>query len=103
MHARHRIDASAADALYAMTAATSIAAQRSPPERIRRSLLGLSVRSSFDLVLTALRLAPGDEVLVSAITHPDMWRIIALHGLRAIPVDLEPRTLAPTAESLAVG
>src|SRR5918997_1432875 len=42
----------------------------------------------------------GDEVLVSAITHPDMVRIILGHGLRAVPVDIEPETLAPRPEAL---
>jgi perosamine synthetase len=40
-------------------------------------------------------LRAGDEVLVSAITHPDMVRIIRGHGLRAVPVDIDPETLAP--------
>ncbi len=37
----------------------------------------------------------GDEVLVSAVTHPDMVRIIRVHGLRAVPVGLHTETLAP--------
>ena len=36
-----------------------------------------------------------DEVLVSAVTHPDMVRIISEHGLRAVPVDIDPWTLTP--------
>ena len=60
----------------------------------------LSVRSAFDLLLTALSLAPGDEVAFSAVTHPDMVRIAEAHGLRALPVDLDPETLAPRADML---
>jgi perosamine synthetase len=63
-------------------------------------LVCLSVRSGFDLLLEALALAPGDEVAVSAITHPDMVRILEAHGLRAVPVDVDPETLAPRQEAL---
>jgi perosamine synthetase len=38
---------------------------------------------------------PGTEVIVSAITHPDMVRILERHGLVAVPVDIQPETLAP--------
>jgi len=58
-------------------------------------LVCLSVRSGWDLWLDAQGLRAGDEVLVSAITHPDMIRIIHEHGLRAVPVDIDPETLAP--------
>ncbi len=60
----------------------------------------LSVRSGFDLLLDALSLPIGSEVLVSAVTHPDMVRIIEQHGLRAVPVDLDIATLAPRGELL---
>ena len=42
-----------------------------------------------------LGLTAGDEVLVSAVTHPDMVRILEAHGLVAVPVDLDVATLAP--------
>jgi perosamine synthetase len=58
----------------------------------------LSVRTGFDLLLGALALPRGSEVLVSAITIPDMIRIIKHHGLVPVPVDLDPQTMAPTAE-----
>lgn len=63
----------------------------------------LSVRSGFDLLLDALSLPIGSEVLVSAITHPDMVRIIEQHGLIAVPVDLDIATLAPRVELLELG
>lgn len=59
------------------------------------SLACLSVRSGFDLLLGALDLPPGSEVLVSAVTIPDMLEIIRAHELRAIPIDLTPATMAP--------
>lgn len=60
----------------------------------------LSVRSAFDLALEALAFEPGDEVAVSAITHPDMIRVLEAHGLRALPVDVDPDTLTPRADLL---
>lgn len=58
------------------------------------SLACLSVRSGFDLLLQALALPPGSEVLTSAVTIADMAAILAHHGLVAVPVDLDPETLA---------
>jgi len=58
-------------------------------------LVCFSVRSGWDLWLGAQGLWAGDEVLISAVTHPDMVRIIRGHGLRAVPVDIDPETLAP--------
>lgn len=55
----------------------------------------LSVRSAFDLLLAALDLAPGDELVLTAVTHPEMARIGEAHGLRVVPVDIDPATLAP--------
>ena len=59
-----------------------------------------SVRSGFDLLLEALALPHGSEVVFSAVTHPDMPRIAHSHGLRAIPVDLDLDTLAPRLDVL---
>lgn len=61
----------------------------------------LSIRSGFDLYLRVLGLPEGSEVLVSALTIPDMWRVLEHHRLIPVPVDLDPRTLAPCPESLA--
>jgi dTDP-4-amino-4,6-dideoxygalactose transaminase len=47
-----------------------------------------------------LSLPPGDEIAFSAVTHPDMVRIAEAHGLRPLPVDLDPETLAPGADAL---
>ena len=43
------------------------------------ALACLSVRSGFDLWLASLALPEGSEVLVSAITIPDMVRIVEAH------------------------
>ncbi|MCC6124259.1 MAG: DegT/DnrJ/EryC1/StrS aminotransferase family protein [Pirellulales bacterium] len=64
-----------------------------------RTFACLSVRSGFDLLLGALALPRGSEVLVSAVTIPDMLRILERHGLIPVPVDLDPRQAAPRPEA----
>lgn len=62
--------------------------------QLEDGLMCLSVRSAFHLLLSAAEVPPGSEVAISAVTHPDMVRLIELHGLRAVPVDIDPNTLA---------
>ena len=62
-------------------------------------LATLSVRSAFDLYLSALDLPRGSEVLLSAVTIPDMVRLVREHGLVPVPVDLDEGTLTPTPET----
>ncbi|MCA9041576.1 MAG: aminotransferase class I/II-fold pyridoxal phosphate-dependent enzyme, partial [Planctomycetaceae bacterium] len=52
------------------------------------ALAALSVRSSFDLLLQALNLPEGSEVLFTAITLRDMTYIAEAHGLVPVPVDV---------------
>jgi perosamine synthetase len=65
-----------------------------------KALVCLSVRSSFDLLLQCLKLPEGSEVMMSAVTIPDMVRIVEHHGLVPVPVDLDFETLSPTIQSL---
>ena len=58
----------------------------------RGVLACLSVRSAFDLYLAARRWAPGDEIVFSALTVPDMPALARAHGLRVVPVDVDPGT-----------
>ncbi len=60
----------------------------------------LSVRTGFDLLLQALALPPGSEVVITALTIPDMVTIVQRHGLVPVPLDISPGTLAPTPEAL---
>jgi len=103
LHSRHRLDIGSRQLLYALSAC--IWAWN--PQKLSTRLIGdwspsgngiacRSVRSGFHLLLDALDLAPGDEILVSAITHPDMVRVIEAHGFVAVPVDLDIGTLAPS-------
>jgi perosamine synthetase len=56
-------------------------------------LICLSVRTGFDLVLTALNLPPGSEIIVSNISIPDMFAIVIAHKLVAVPVSINKDTL----------
>lgn len=64
------------------------------------ALACLSVRTGFDLLLASLRLPKHSEVLLSAVTIPDMVRIIEHHGLVPVPVDVEAGRMAPSLEAL---
>ena len=103
LYSRHRLDIGARQFVYALSACI----WARDPRRLSARLVGgwspsgngiacRSVRSGFHLLLDALGLSEGDEILVSAITHPDMVRIIEAHGLVAVPVDLDIATLAPS-------
>ena len=58
------------------------------------SLACLTVRSAFDLYLRAQRWEAGSEIVFSALTVPDMPRIARHHGLRPVPLDIDPATAA---------
>jgi dTDP-4-amino-4,6-dideoxygalactose transaminase len=60
----------------------------------------LSVRSGFDLLLSALELPPGSEVLMSALTIPDMIEVVRAHDLVPVPLDLDPETGRADGEAL---
>jgi perosamine synthetase len=56
----------------------------------------LSVRTGFDLVLSALDFPAGSEILVTDINIPDMFNIIAAHQLTAVPLPVNRYTLNVT-------
>jgi perosamine synthetase len=102
VYVRHRLDISVGDIFFGvLSCGWRLRREKLEVEVLRRcsleeeGLVCLSVRSGWDLWLGAQGLRAGDEVLISAITHPDMVRIIHEHGLRAVPVDIDPETLAP--------
>ncbi len=64
------------------------------------TLLCFSVRSGFDLLLQALELEPGDEVIFSAININGMVNIVKREGYQPVPLDFDPASLTPTAETL---
>jgi perosamine synthetase len=65
-----------------------------------QTLVTLSVRSGFDLLLQTLALPPGSEVLMSSVTITDMARIVEEHGLVPVPVDLDPVAMSPDLHAL---
>jgi dTDP-4-amino-4,6-dideoxygalactose transaminase len=77
-----------------------IASQLPRPEE---AVTCFSVRSGFDLLLAALKLPAGSEVLLSAMTLGHMADIVREHGLVPVPVDLDPETMAPDLDALERG
>ena len=103
LHSRHRLDIGFRQLVYALSACMWARDQKRSSAHLvgdwspsGHGIACRSVRSGFHLLLNALELTAGDEVLVSAITHPDMVRIIEAHGLVAVPVDLDLGTLSPS-------
>ncbi len=67
----------------------------------RDSIATFSVRSGFDLMLQALKLEPGDEVIFTALNVRAMTKVINNLGLIAVPVDVDLSTMGPKMDSLA--
>jgi len=61
----------------------------------------LSVRTGLHLVLEALNLKPGDEILVADINIPDMFAIIAAYHLKVVPLPIDKNTLGMSAGQIA--
>ncbi|MEE8455081.1 MAG: DegT/DnrJ/EryC1/StrS family aminotransferase, partial [Limibaculum sp.] len=64
------------------------------------TIAAYSVRSGFDLLLQAMELQPGDEVVFSALNVKGMVKIVRRHGLVPVPVDLDIGHMAPSLERL---
>src|SRR5256714_8784235 len=58
-------------------------------------LSAFTVRTGFDLLLGALEFPAGSEILMTALTIPEMVNIAKHHGLVPIPLDIESGTLDP--------
>jgi len=105
---RKRIDIGWGDLAAGMAGVLFSRNRKRPVQRISeawqndgRSVLAcLSVRSGWDAVLQALRLPPGGEVLMSAMTIPDMAGIVEAHNLVPVPLELDRATAFPTPEVL---
>ena len=106
LYARHRLDIRPSDfvvALAMLRASDHERAAREVEEIWSPTGAGLacfSVRGGFHLLLSALALPAGSEVLFSAVTHPDMPLLAQHHGLVPVPVDLDLATLAPHPEAV---
>lgn len=105
LNPRHRLDLRTRDLLYAILACLFAGSRRRRAGALAASwsqegVVCRSLRSAFDLLLEVAALPAGSEVLMSAITHPDMVRITRTHGLIVLPLDLDPESLAPGLDTL---
>ncbi len=64
------------------------------------TVVTIAERSGFDLILEALNLPRGSEILISALNIRSMFEVIERHGLVAVPIDLDMSTLAMKREEL---
>lgn len=64
------------------------------------ALSAFTVRTGFDLCLGALALPAGSEILMTALTIPEMVNIAKRHGLVPIPLDIESGTMAPETSAI---
>src|SRR5439155_12704628 len=107
LYARHRLDIKLRHLAYAISTMSASGDWQAATDVERlwsaqgAALACYSVRSRFHLLLSALALPRGSEVLFSAVTHPDMPRLAKHHGLVPVPVDLDPATLSPHPQLLA--
>ncbi len=95
------IDLAWEDWAFAVGACLSPSPIQDVSERVERLwssesdvLACLTVRSAFDLYLRAQRWEARSEIVFSALTVPDMPRIARHHGLRPVPLDVDPVTAA---------
>ena len=110
MWVRRRLDIGWGDLLYARLRCALPASERdrarararieAPWAGDTQALVCLSVRTGFDLLLRALDLPKGSEVLMSAINVPGMFRLVAEHGLTPIPLDVDSDSLRPSADQM---
>lgn len=97
LHPRLHIDIEPADLVWALE---RCAHRRDEAWDAGDWLVTRSVRSAFDLYLSALALPAGSEVVMTGLTVPDMWRLVRLHGLVPVPVDLDAATMAPSVDEV---
>lgn len=60
----------------------------------------ISVRTLFDLYLQAKNFPKGSEIIMTALSIPDMVRIVEEHGLVAVPISIDPATLQPSLDQV---
>jgi len=106
MWVRKRIDISYLDLLFAAGKCISQPNHKKAINEVNKAwgcesaFNCLSVRTGFDLLLKMLNYERGAEIIISALTIPDMVDIINEHGLVAVPVAIDERSALPIAESV---
>lgn len=106
MWIRKRLDISAKDLGYSIFSCFSFGSGKLIEKKIRnlwekgnqKCLVCFSVRSGFDLLLESLNFEPDSEILMSALTIPDMPKIVTYHKLIPVALDLNFDKLIPTAK-----
>lgn len=106
LHSRHYLDISTPDLVFGASGFLNRQDSRTVTHSLESdigpgAMVTLSVRSAWDLILTALDLPVGSEIIMSAVTIPHMARIAEAHGLVPVPIDLDPATLAPDVDLFA--
>ncbi len=66
----------------------------------RPALATLSVRSAFDLYLQSVDWEPGSEVIMTAVTVPQMAELVRAHGFVPVAAPLPLETMWPTLDDL---
>ena len=108
MWIRKRLDISKKELFYAMSFCFTAGSRKSLIRKVQNTWEGegrkcftcLSVRTGFDLLLQAMNYESGSEILMSALTIPDMPRIVSHHGLVPVPVDLDIENLSLLTEKI---
>jgi perosamine synthetase len=108
MWIRKRLDISSKDILAAMLDCLEPGSLAPVKEKIaalwekrgEKALVCFSVRTGLDALLKVLNFERGSDILMSALTIPDMPRIVRCHGCTPVPIDIEDESLAPSADSI---
>ena len=58
-----------------------------------KTIISLSLRTTFDALLIHKNFKSGSEVIVTGINIPDMTQIIHSHGLKNVPIDIDMKSL----------
>jgi perosamine synthetase len=66
----------------------------------KETLVTFSVRTAFDLLLQALNLPDGSEIIMSAINIAHMEEIVKKHHCIPVVIDIDVDTLAPSIAQL---
>jgi dTDP-4-amino-4,6-dideoxygalactose transaminase len=105
---RKRLDISGSDLLHGLLGALA----GGDPDAVRQRIVSrwkrddtealtlFTVRTALDLLFQAADYPHSDEVIVSALTIPDMPSIIRKHGLVPVPVDIRTATTLPDAADI---
>jgi dTDP-4-amino-4,6-dideoxygalactose transaminase len=103
MWPRKQLDISAADFLFAARQILASGSRPADDEIVDAAWIPpaevfvcLSVRTGWDVLLTALDWPRGSEIVMSAVTIPDMARIAEHHGLVPVPIAVDAECLRPS-------